>query len=149
MRCRNWIAAGLVALGLSAYPMSGTILAGDDEHVHEHSHGHPKSTEATPHTIRQAGYPHEVGPFAMESYNEHYSGGYVGGGNLFGGHGSCAHVGTWGWDYTPFRPMSQKIFLRWSNGRRYQGGTGAYATDGPKPLEHITETIHGHFGDRE
>ena len=35
--------------------------------------------------------------------------------------------------------MSSKIFLRWSNGRHYEGGTGAYATDGPKPMEHVKE----------
>jgi hypothetical protein len=146
MRCRSWIAAGLVALGLSANPMIRTTLADDDEHVQKHSHKRPKSTEATPHDFVQAGYPHEVSQIAMESYNEHYSGGYIGGGSLFGGHGGCAHVGTWGWDYTPFH---KRIFLNWSDGRRYQGGMGAYKTDGPKPLEHLTEKIHSHFGGGE
>jgi hypothetical protein len=134
---------GFSLLALVIDPWNQSIGADD----HEHSHKHVKSTEATPHTERQAGYPQEVSHFAMESYNQHYSGGFIGGG-LGGRHGHerCANEGTWGWDYTPFRPMSSRIFLKWSHGRRYQGGTGSYATDGPKPLEHITETIHGHFG---
>jgi hypothetical protein len=140
MRSRSWIAAGLAALGLVVMPSTRTSLAGDLFHKHE------KSTTATPHTFRQAGYPQCVSPVSMVSYNEHYSGGYVGGGKFLGGQEPCPHQGTWGWDYTPFRPMSSRIFLKWSNGRHYEGGTGAYATDGPKPLEHITETVHGHFG---
>jgi hypothetical protein len=142
MRSRSWIAAAFAALGLIANPSTGTSLADD----HEHSHKHVKSTTATPHTIRQAGYPYCVSPVSMVSYNEHYSGGYIGGGKFLGGDYPCPHQGTWGWDYTPFRPMSSKIFLRWSNGRHYEGGTGAYKTDGPKPIEHIKETVHGHFG---
>jgi hypothetical protein len=136
MRSRTWIATGLAAAWLFAAPGAGFSRAG------EHSHGHEKSTKATPHTFRQAGYPQCVSPVSMVSYNEHYSGGYVGGGKAHGGNGPCPHQGTWGWDYTPFR----STFLGWSQGRRYQGGTGSYTTDGPKPLEHITETIHGHFG---
>jgi hypothetical protein len=145
MRSRSWIAASLAALGLFANPSTGIAPAG------EHSHKHEKSTTATatPHTFRQAGYPQCVSPIAMESYNEHYSGGFIGGGKAIGGHERCANEGTWGWDYTPFRPMSSRIFLKWSHGRHYQGGTGAYATDGPKPIEHITETIHSHFGGEE
>ncbi len=144
MSCRSRIAAGLVAAGLLSAPMVGVARAGDHDHPH-----HVKSTQATPHTHRQAGYPQCVSPLAMESYNEHYSGGYVGGGMPHFGHGRCANEGTFGWDYTPFRPLSPKIFLGWSHGRHYQGGTGAYRTDGPKPLEHIKETVHEHFGGGE
>ena len=132
-----------MALGFFVSPNIGN--AGADEPAHERKH-HPKSTQATPHDFRQAGYPQCVSPISMVSYNEHYSGGYVGGGKGFGGHERRANEGTWGWDYTPFRPMSSRIFLKWSHGRHDQGGTGAYATDGPKPIEHISETVHGHFG---
>ena len=145
MSSRSEFAASLVAVGLFAGPMIGVAPAGD----HEHGHKHPKSTLATPHTFHQAGHPEVVSPIAMESYNQHYSGGYVGGGKAHGFHQRCANEGTWGWDYTPFRPLSSKIFLGWSHGRHYQGGGGPYATDGPKPLEHITETIHGHLGGEE
>ena len=123
-------------LALAVLLASGGLATAGD-HFHR-----PKSTTATPHTEKQAGYPGCVSPVSMVSYNEHYSGGYVGGGSAHGGSAPCPHQGTWGWDYSPFR----STFLGWSNGRRYQGGTGSYATDGPKPLEHIKETIHGHFG---
>jgi len=138
MRSLSMIAMGLVFLG-----STGTGLADD------HSHHHPKATVATPHTFRQAGDPQCVSPVAMVSYNEHYSGGYVGGGKTFGGAGPCPHQGTWGWDYSPFRSMSPRRFLRWSNGRHQEGGAGSYATDGPKPIEHLTETIHGQFGGKD
>ena len=144
MSCRSWIAAGFLAVGLPLNPMVGITLGGDHDHVY-----HVKSTQATPHTERQAGYPQCVSPIAMESYNDHYSGGYVGGGKALHGHGRCANEGTWGWDYTPFHSMSPRKFLGWSHGRHYQGGAGAYATDGPKPMEHIKETVHEHFSGNE
>lgn len=133
-----------MAVGLFLALSGNIIKANDHELVFKPKH--VKSTQATPHTERQAGYPYCVSEISMESYNEHYSGGFVGGGSAFSGHGRCSNEGTWGWDYTPFRAMSPRIFLNWSHGRRYQGGTGAYATDGPKPLEHLTESIHEHFG---
>lgn len=88
MRCRSWIAACLLALGLLANPMDGVTWADDQDHHH-----HVRSTQATPHTDRQAGYPQSVSPMAMESYNEHYSGGYVGGGKAMRGHGPCTTKG--------------------------------------------------------
>jgi hypothetical protein len=143
MSRRSWNVIGPGLLGLLVNPWGQAILADD----HEHSHQHVKSTQATPHPMSQAGYPQEVSPISMESYNQHYNGGFIGGGKGgHGGHEPCLNEGTWGWDYNLFRPMSSRIFLKWSHGRHYQGGTGSYATDGPKPLEHITETIHGHFG---
>ena len=142
MRNWSWIGASLVATGVFTGQVPGIVRADD----HEHGHKHVKSTQATPHTLHQAGHPEVVSPIAMGSYNDHYSGGYVGGGKAFGGHSRCSNEGTWGWDYTPFRPMSSRLFLGWSHGRHYQGGTGAYATDGPKPIEHVTEAIHGHLG---
>ena len=145
MGSRSGIAAGMATLALFTHSISGIARGGD----HDHDHKHVKPTLATPHTFHQAGHPECVSAIARESYNRHYSGEYVGGGKAFGGHGRCANEGTWGWDYTPFRPMSSRLFLKWSHGRHYQGGTGAYATDGPKPIEHVTEAIHGHFGGGE
>ncbi len=112
----------------------------------EHPHNHQKSTQATPHTHRQAGYPHCASPLAVPSYNDHYTGGYVGGGKAIGGEGRCPREGTWGWDYTPFRPSGRGLFLNWSHGRHVQGGTGSYATDGPHPLHTINEAVREHVG---
>ena len=135
---RARIAAAWAALAVAAGGVSSQ--AGD------HEHSHPKSTTATPHTFRQAGYPQYVSPLATESFNRRYSGDSIGGGQAFGGQGRCANEGTWGWDYTPFRPMSRRFFLGYSHGRRSQGGTGAYNAEGPRPIEHLTESIHGHLG---
>ena len=73
---------------------------------------------------------------SMVSYNEHYSGGYVGGGQ---GRRRAARAPTRGPGAGTTRRSDhrpRRIFLGWSNGRRYQGGTGRYRTDGPKPIEH-------------
>jgi hypothetical protein len=73
-----------------------------------------------------------VSPLAHPSYNSHTSGGYVGGGCASKWHGEprTAEEGTWGWDYRTSRLMCDP-FLRWWHGQRYQGGSGAYKTDGP------------------
>jgi hypothetical protein len=39
--------------------------------------------------------------------------------------------GTWGWDETGGQHFRRRNILGWSQGRRYQGVTGAYRTDGP------------------
>jgi hypothetical protein len=46
--------------------------------------------------------------------------------------------GVWGWDYSGacFWP---RIALLWNHGRRYQGGPGAYRTDGPRLLQEHQE----------
>lgn len=145
MFVRSRIAAGLLALGVGFLPSAGPVRA-DDEYPFPtliHRPKHVRSTVATPHTMHQAGHPQECSMMAAPSYNEHYTGGYVGGGKASGGHGRCLSEGTWGWDYTPFRPSH--TFLSWSHGRHYQGGTRGYATDGPKPLEHLKESIHERF----
>jgi hypothetical protein len=148
MFCRSRIAAGLAALGVWFLPATGSTRAGEqyDFPTLIHQPKHVKSNVATPHTMHQAGHPQEVsGMLSAPSYSEHYSGGYVGGGRGRGGHGRCLNEGTWGWDYTPFRPVSSRIFLNWSHGRDYQGGTRGYATDGPKPIEEFKESVHEHF----
>ena len=85
----------------------------------------------------------------MVSYNEHYSGGYVGGGKALGGHGRCPQRRDLGMGLHAVPPDVLEDLPEWSHGRHYQGGTGAYETDGPKPIEHITEAVHGHFGGEE
>jgi hypothetical protein len=136
MNCRSRIVAGLVALGTWAgvahgedYPFPTLIY--QPKHV--------RSNVATPHTMEQAGYPLEVSMMSAPSYTERYTGGYIGGGRGHGGHGRCVNEGTWGWDYTPRRPMSPHIFLNWSHGRNYQGGTQGYATDAPISIHKIKE----------
>ncbi len=77
---------------------------------------------------RRAGNPHEVSAWAKPSVTHKYSGGYVGGGSVFGGRSRAADEGTWGLDYDGCLPV-RSVFLRWTCGRK-QGGEGAYASDG-------------------
>jgi hypothetical protein len=56
---------------------------------------------------------------------------YVGGGVPLGhGAGRRPDDGTWGWDDTGCHLFRRRVILGWSHGRKPQGGTGAYRTDG-------------------
>ncbi len=77
-----------------------------------------------------AGWPQCVAPWARPSIGCHESGGYVGGGAPVRGDCRCPHEGTFGWDYHG-RLFTKRVWLGWHHGRRDQGGTGAYRTDGP------------------
>lgn len=73
--------------------------------------------------------------WVLPSDTGHYLGYHVGGG---AGHPRKAESrqpdeGTWGWDYQGLFP--RRVMLGWWHGRRYQGGTGAYKTDGPRLYE--------------
>ena len=59
-----------------------------------------------------------------------YVGYSVGGGHAGRGSGPSPDEGMFGWDYAGFFG-AKRIALDWSH-RRYQGGTGAYATDGAR-----------------
>lgn len=84
-----------------------------------------------------AGMPQWVRAHAIPSYTRHYGGYYVGGGVPIHGEGRYINEGTWGWDYFGIA-FQKRIALNWSHGARYQGGLGAYKTDGPK-IEHERE----------
>lgn len=84
-----------------------------------------------------AGMPQWVRAHAIPSYTRHYGGYYVGGGAPFHGEGRYINEGTWGWDYFGIL-YEKRIALNWWHGARYQGGLGAYKTDGPK-IEHERE----------
>lgn len=88
-------------------------------------------------------YPLCVAPWAQPGRTPAYVGYYVGGGLPKRGEPNCPDEGTWGWDYQG-RCLRRRVWLWWSHGRRYQGGTGAYQTDGPDlhPLHHL-----GHSGE--
>ncbi len=77
------------------------------------------------------GHDHCVRPHAAPSNTPAYCGYYVGGGAAHHGEERFAEEGTWGWDYFG-RYFSRHIDLGWWHGARYQGGIGAYKTDGPK-----------------
>ncbi|WP_435017313.1 hypothetical protein TA3x_004919 [Tundrisphaera sp. TA3] len=131
---------GLAVAALAA--SAPAARAGDHHHIHT-----PRHVPSLPQTHHQAGHPQCVSPLAHPSDTGHYRGGYVGGGSAHpGDHGRRVNEGTWGWDYVGLRPGGSRIFNNWSHGRRYQGGYSTYKTDGPKPVEHLIETIHGEKG---
>jgi hypothetical protein len=81
------------------------------------------------HTDCRAGYPQQVACYARPSDTPKYIGYYVGGGSAVGGTHRFCDEGTWGWDY-PGCLLPHRVILYWSHWR-YQGGTGAYRTEGP------------------
>lgn len=84
--------------------------------------------------FRRAGDPQCTSPLAGPSEAPHAVGYYVGGGARVKGwlgEERRPEEGTWGADYSGFL-IHKKIDLRWSHGRRYQGGVGSYRTDGPR-----------------
>src|SRR5436190_6587831 len=83
---------------------------------------------------RCKGCPHSVAWYARCGTSMRYGGYYVGGGAPHHGEARYVDEGTWGWDYFGVLP-NKRIALFWFHGAKEQGGTGAYATDGPK-LKH-------------
>ncbi len=101
----------------------------------------------------KAGWPEKIACWAAPSENPHYVGYYVGGGAACGGDRRGPHDGTWGWDYAGCL-LPHRVILRWVHCRRYQGGMGAYATDGPEvpniipTITHPRESIKAHREER-
>jgi hypothetical protein len=75
-----------------------------------------------------------VAPWARGTFSRHYEGGLIGGGSARGGVAAGPQEGTWGWDFRG--KFNKRIWLGWSTGKRSQGGTGAYETDGPRIRRH-------------
>ncbi len=90
------------------------------------------------HELR-SGHASSIAPWARPSGSRHYSGGFLGGGAARRGEGRSESQGTWGWDFHGLLG-GKKIWLGWWNGRRDQGGRGAYKTEGP----HIINRGHDH-----
>lgn len=86
---------------------------------------------------RRTGFPQEISRWAKPSDTGRYIGYTVGGGaRPRKGDPPLAQEGTWGWDYTGGL-LQRRVILGWWHGRRYQGGSGAYGTDGPKVLPEV------------
>lgn len=82
----------------------------------------------------RAGQPWELRRWAQPTYTPSYDYGYVGGGAAFRwGQPRTLEEGTWGRDYVGML-YPRRVWLNWWHGARYQGGTGGYATDGPKVI---------------
>ncbi|MEI7685152.1 MAG: hypothetical protein WCL32_09005 [Planctomycetota bacterium] len=83
--------------------------------------------------LARAGQPQEVSRFARAFDCSRMVGYYIGGGagNPRKAEPRNADDGTWGLDYSGWL-IHRRVDLGWWHGRRYQGGPGAYKTDGPK-----------------
>jgi hypothetical protein len=85
------------------------------------------------HTQERAGKPLCVSLFAYPTRGATYVGYYVGGGTgCVAAEPRRIDEGTWGTDYKGHW-LPRHVILDWSHGRLYQGGTGAYATEGIAP----------------
>lgn len=91
--------------------------------------GDPLGNRACDHCCR--GNPTLILLRAVPSNTCHYGGYLVGGGVPCKGEGPFSVEGTYGWDYFGIL-FNKRVALNWTHGARYQGGTGAYKTDGPK-----------------
>ena len=112
---------------------------------HRHGGDHQERSHPTPdrgeprhfcHDDDRAGNPRCLANHLQPSDAGDSYGYYVGGG---GGHGSgprCREEGTYGWDYTGIH-FPRRVLLGWNHGRRTQGGTGYYHTDGPREIPNI------------
>jgi hypothetical protein len=87
---------------------------------------------------RRAGFPQETSHIARPSDTGRYTGYLAGGGAVLGRRGDAPlpHEGTWGWDFRGGR-FRRHVVPGWWHGRRYQGGTGRYQTDGPTLLPRL------------
>lgn len=83
----------------------------------------------------RAGYPQEISRFARPIDLRAMIGYAVGGGaaNFHKAEPPLPDEGTWGWDYSGCW-FHRRVANGWWHGRRYQGGSGAYKTDGPRVL---------------
>jgi hypothetical protein len=82
----------------------------------------------------RAGDPQCISPLAHPAESPHETGYYVGGGARLrarAGEERRPDEGIWGMDYAGLI-ITKRTNLKWWHGSRYQGGYGAYATDGPR-----------------
>jgi hypothetical protein len=136
----------LVLGGLAMVAMDRAALAGGWFHHHEKGTPPPGRPRVFEHTAARAGYPPGISAHAHPTYTPAYVGYFVGGGSACGGCGRRVEDGTWGRDYEGIF-LPRHVWLNWTHGLRYQGGTGAYNPDGPVVPDVIGLTvakIHNH-----
>jgi hypothetical protein len=87
-----------------------------------------------PHTLARAGQPQRVRRLSLPTYTRAYDAGWVGGGGGFRGDAPRINEGVWGRDYVGL-VYPRRVWPHWTHGRRQQGGTGAYKSDGPRLIK--------------
>jgi hypothetical protein len=119
--------------------MVSSPLHSDDHETHHRRLYHklyewkeykPFKPQQIPHTMHRAGHPDQISSRASNAKPGSVIGYPVGGGVAFGkGHGPMLDEGTWGWDSTGTTLLPRSVWLGFSHRKKYQGGTGSYATD--------------------
>jgi hypothetical protein len=122
-----------IAVKPSAALLLTAVLASESHaglfHHHHRGTPPPGRPRCIEHTDARAGDPRTVSAHARPSNGPAYVGYQVGGGTACAGCDRRPEEGTWGWDYSGHW-LPRRVFLNWSHGRRYQGGTGSYRVDG-------------------
>lgn len=137
------------ALTLAALLILGSSARAGDHLGYLHGDGPPPPgrPQCLPNTHVRAGYPQCLATHVQATNTAGGVGYYVGGGAAHGGAARCREEGTWGWDETGHPGCRRRVALGWWHGRKDQGGTGAYATDGPHvpdPIAGATAAIENH-----
>lgn len=128
----------LLFLGCAIAPARAQLWS--TPHPHFEGTPPPGNPRCIPHTHERAGFPQWLAGHLQMTKTSGGIGYYVGGGAPVGhGDARCRHEGTWGWDETGSSHLRHRVILGWWHGRRYQGGQGAYRTDGP----HVPDYIYG------
>jgi hypothetical protein len=134
--------------GLALVACDRAASAGHFFHRHHEGTPPPGCPRVFDNSPARTGDPLCVSHHARPTHLPAYVGYYVGGGSACGGCDRRIEEGTWGRDYEGVL-LPRHVWLRWTHGGRYQGGTGAYDPDGPHVPDVIGLTIatvenHGH-----
>ena len=89
----------------------------------------------------RADCPQAVACYARPGESSAFIGYYVGGGSVCRGECRDSVEGTWGWDYQG-HCLPRRVALLWTHGRRYQGCTGDYRTDGGPPVPDLPGSLN-------
>jgi hypothetical protein len=114
---------------LIAVSVGAAALAGSKQLDQPRRAKHP-----APRTLSRAGQPQQVRRLTSPTYTGAYNGGWVGGGAGILGDQPRMNEGVWGRDYVGLA-FPRYVRPLWLHGRRQQGGTGAYSSDGPRIIK--------------
>jgi len=133
-------AGGLHAFAATAMILAGLLPGGLPASAHDLTPWMGRPATERKHfqgnQFARAGNPQCISPLAMPAESPHEVSYYAGGGartKAWRGEERRETEGIWGVDYGGIL-FPKHVDLGWWHGSRYQGGYGAYRTDGPRIL---------------